>query len=92
VKSETRVDVVLEESPEPESQSNGEVERAIQTIQGQVRTMKDRLESRYGQRNGGEHMCRPWLNAHGSDAVNRYHMYSDGKSAYENWKGRKFKG
>ena len=37
VKSEARVNLVLEESPEYESRSNGEVERAIQTIQGQLR-------------------------------------------------------
>ena len=34
VKSETRINLVLEESPEYESRSNGEVERAIQKIQG----------------------------------------------------------
>ena len=49
-KSEARVNLVMEESPEYEPRSNGEVERAIQTTQGQVRTMKDRLESRYNQR------------------------------------------
>ena len=43
VKSETRINLVLEESPEYESRSNGEVERAIQTVQGQFRAMKDRL-------------------------------------------------
>ena len=40
VESEARVNVVLEESPEYESKSNGEVERAIQMVQGQIRTMK----------------------------------------------------
>ena len=53
VKSEARVDIVMEESPEYESKSNGEVERAIQMIQGQFRAMKDRLESRYNQRISG---------------------------------------
>ena len=32
VKSEVRADVVMEESPEYESRSNGEVERAIQMV------------------------------------------------------------
>ena len=61
VKSEVRIDIVLEESPEYESKSNGEVEKAIQMVQGQFRTMKDRLESKYNQRIGGEHPCVPWL-------------------------------
>ena len=70
VKSVARVDIVMEESPDYESRSNGEVEKAIQMAQGQFRTMKDRLESRYGQRIGGEHPCIPWLIAHSSDTIN----------------------
>ena len=92
VKSEVRADVVMEESPEYESKSNGEVERAIQMVQGQFRTMKDRLESRYKQRVNGEHPCIPWLIAHVSDTISRHYVYKDGKTAYENWKGRKFSG
>ena len=43
VRSENRADIVMEESPEYESKSNGEVERAIQVVQGQIMAMKDRL-------------------------------------------------
>ena len=92
VKSEARVNVVLEESPEYESKSNGEIERAIQTIHGHLRAMKDRLESRYNQGISGEHPCLPWLVAHASDTVNRFQVPLDGKPPYENWKGRIFKG
>ena len=87
VTSESRVNLVLEESPEYESRSNGEVERAIQTIQGQFRAMKDRLESRYNQRIGGEHPCVPWLMAHASDTVNRFYVYKDGRTALKLGKG-----
>ena len=92
VKSEARVNLVLEESPEYESKSNGEVERAIQMVQGQFRTMKDRLESRYNQRIGGERPCVPWLIAHALGTINRQYVYRDGWTAFENWKGRKFNG
>ena len=68
------------------------MERAIQTIQGQFRTMKDRLESKCNQRIGGERPSVPWLVAHASDTVNRYYVYKDGRTAFENWKGRKFNG
>ena len=84
VKSEARINLVLEESPECESRSDGEVERAIQKNQGQFRTMKDRLESRYSQRVEGERPCVPWLVAHASDTVNRYYVYKDGRTAFEN--------
>ena len=70
VKSEVRADVIMEESPEYESKSNGAIERAIQTVQGQFRAMKDRLESRYNQRVNGEHPCIPWLIAHASEREN----------------------
>ena len=60
----------MEESPEYESKSNCEIERAIQVIQGQFRAMKDILESRYNQRIVGEHPCIPWLMAHSSDTIN----------------------
>ena len=61
-------------------------------VQGQFRTMKDRLESRYNQRIGGEHPRVPWLMAHASDTINRHYVYLDGRTAFENWKGRKFGG
>ena len=92
VKSEVGDNLVLEESPEYESKSNGEMERAIQMVQGQFRTLKDRLQSTYNQRIGGERPCIPWLMAHASDTVNRYYVYNDGRTAFENWKGRKFNG
>ena len=37
-------EVVPEYSPKGESQSNGEVERAIQQVHGMVRTVKESLE------------------------------------------------
>ena len=38
-----------EESPVSESKSNGEIERAIQTVQDQIGAVKGSLESRCGQ-------------------------------------------
>jgi len=88
VKVESRFDLVLGESPEYESKSSYEIESAIQTVHGQFRAMKDRLESRYCQRIGGERPCVPWLLAHASATVNRHYVYKDGRAAYEKWEGR----
>ena len=41
VKAERAERIVLEESPHSESQSNGAAERAIQQVQGHLRTMRD---------------------------------------------------
>ena len=90
VKNESALDIVAEESPEYDSQANGEVERAIQMVQGQFRAMKDGLEARYGVRFDGEHACMPWLIAHASDTLTRFHVYADGRTGYQNWRGRPF--
>ena len=40
--------VIMEESPVMDSRSNGFIERAIQSVQGQIRTLKSALESNLG--------------------------------------------
>ena len=45
VKETCDVSMGVEVSPMGDSQANGDVERAIQTVQGQVRTMKSALDS-----------------------------------------------
>ena len=54
VKQERPERIVLEESPVKESQANGAIENAIRQVQGQVRTIKDCLESRIGTRLTGQ--------------------------------------
>ena len=80
-----------EESPVSESKSNGEIEKAIQTVQDQVRAVKGSLESRYGQHIPRDHPSVPWLIRHASQTLNRFHIGKDGKTAYERMKGKQFK-
>ena len=91
LKKNTEVEIVPEESPAYESKSNGEIEREIQAVQEQFRVMKDGLESRLGKRIPRGHVMIPWLVAHASDAMVRYKVGDDGKTAHERWKGRAFK-
>ena len=44
---EKGIDVDPENSPVEESQSNGVIERAVQDVEGMVRTLKDQLETSY---------------------------------------------
>ena len=74
----------MEESPGYDSKGNGEVERVVQMVQGQFRAMKDALEAMYGIRFDGDHTCMPWLVAHASDSLTRFHVYQDGKIGYQN--------
>ena len=55
---------LVEMSPVGESASNGVVERGIQSVQGQVRTMKSVLETRWGQRLGVDHPALTWIVEH----------------------------
>ena len=81
----------MEESPVDESQSNGAVERTVQQIQGQIRTIKDCLESRIGRKISGEENVFPWMVAHAAATINRYHVGQDGRTSYRRWKGKDFK-
>ncbi len=63
VKAERPEDLELqpEDSPVGESKSNGEIERAIQTVQGQVRTLKLAMRKRYNRNIREDHPVWPWL-------------------------------
>ena len=50
---------LMEQSPVGSSASNGIVERAIQSVQGQVRVMKDALENKWGAKIGAKHSVVP---------------------------------
>ena len=91
VKAERPERIVLEESPVSESKSNGAVENAVQQVHGQVRTIKDALESRLGKRIEEESNIIPWMITHAARTINRYHVNPDGLTAYRKWKGKEFK-
>ena len=81
----------LENSPVGESESNGAVERAIQTWEGQVRTMKDALEFRMGCAIPPDHDIMTWLVAHAATLLRRCSVGEDGRSAHDRLKARRCK-
>ena len=64
VKARSTVEVIPEESPIYESASNGEIENTIRTVQDQIRTVKDALESRIGERIDKEENVITWMVMH----------------------------
>jgi len=82
--------VVQEESPVGESQSNGDVENAVQRVQGQYRTFRSDLESSYGREVPRDHPALTWLVRHASSTMLRYEMGSDGMTPYRRIKGKAF--
>ena len=61
VRDRRKHEAILENSPVGESQSNGIVERCIQTVVAQVRTMKDALEKRCKQEVDSRNPIQHWL-------------------------------
>ena len=80
---------ILEESPVQSHGSNGIVERGVQSIEGQVRTMKLGLEERLGMDIDAEERIVNFLPEYAGYLLNRLEVGKDGKTPYERNKGKK---
>ena len=80
---------ILEESPVQSHGSNGGVERGVQSVEGQVRTMKLGLEERLGMDIDAEERIVHFLPEYASYLLNRLEVGKDGKTSYERTKGKK---
>ena len=81
----------VEHSPVGDSRANGMAERAIQSVEKQVRIIKSSTEDNVGKF-GVKHAAFPWLVIHSADVLNKFLVGSDGLTAYERIKGRAFSG
>ena len=80
---------VMEQSPVGCSASNGIVERAIQSVEHQVKVLKIAVESRWRVKIGARHSIVPWLVEYAAVLLNRFEVGRDGRTAFERSKGRK---
>ena len=80
---------IMERSPVASSASNGVVERAIQSVEGQTRVLKLALESRWNLQIPAKHPAVPWLVEYAAFLLNRFEVGHDGKTACERLKGKK---
>jgi len=83
---------LVEAAKSRDSQSNGMIERGIQSIEGIVRTMKIALEKRLNRKINCTHPVMSWLIEHGAETLNRYTVGKDGRTPYERMKGKRYKG
>ena len=70
---------MTEESPVKDSQSNGFIERSIQTIEGQVRTLNLALEKCIGRKLSADSCVIPWLFEHAGNILSLFEVGSDGR-------------
>ena len=64
------IEILPDESPVGEHQSNGEVENAIRSVQSQIRTTRLGLQSRYNSKIRADHPIMPWLMHHAALLIN----------------------
>ena len=82
---------MFEESPTYDSRANGEVEWAIQTVQGQTRTLKDALKARYTTEVKPDDHIIPRMVMHAGPLISRYHKGHDGLTAFWRLREKKFR-
>ena len=80
--------MVVEHSPVHSSKSNGVVERAVQTVQGMIRTMRSALEDKWGVKLSIGHPVWTWMVEYAAFLLTRFEVGKDGKTAYERMKGK----
>ena len=71
------------------SPSNGRAERAVQTIEDQLRTLKSAIESRTHSRIPSVHSLMRWLFEHSANLLNRFKVHCDGNTAYQALHGKR---
>ena len=80
-----------EVSPVGSSASKGVAERGVQTVEGQIRVLKDALEMRLEVQIPSNHNILSWLVEFAGTVVNRYEVGRDGKTPYERLRGEAVK-
>ena len=83
--------MAVEHSPVHSSRSNGVVERAVQSVEGQMGVMMLALEGRVGRTVDPEEAIVTFLPEYAAYLLNRLEVGKDGKIAYEGVKGKSAK-
>ena len=83
-------EIACEESPVGDSNANGSIERANQTIQGQIRAIKDYTERHIGATIGLDSSVLKWLVHHAAWTLTTFHVGSDGKPVHQRIQDKPF--
>ena len=79
------------EAPARESQANGKMEKAVQRWTGQMRTLKLALETNIEEKISVREKVFEWLCTWTATTLNRYHVGTDGKTAFARTTGNQCK-
>ena len=67
------------------------MERAVRKWRGQFRKIKLHLEGKIGKKIPPDHPMVPWMISWSGDAIMKYHVREDGRTAYETMTGHRVK-
>ena len=81
------LETVLMNAKKGDSKANGMIEKAIQDLEGIVRTLKLHLEQRIGVRIPPNHAIMEWLVEYAAEMLNRFRIGADDKTAHERTRG-----
>ena len=84
------MEIVYGESPVGDSNANGSIERAIQTIQAQIRAIKDYTERQIGATISLDISELKWLVRHAAWTLTTSYIGSDGMTAHQRTRGKPF--
>ena len=79
----------MEESPKKSSDSNGVVERGVQEIENEVRSLYLNLQDRIGSKIDARERIVAFVPEYAAYLLNKLHVGEDGKVAYERARGKK---
>ena len=89
VKTRGAAITVLEKSPVGSSGSNGTVERAVQAVEGLMRTLRSACEERTNIKIKPDDKLVIFMAEYASYLLNRLEVGKDGKTAYERCRGKR---
>ena len=89
---EGRFGTAIDSSAVGDSDSNGTIERAIQDVEGQCRTLRSALESRVKAKIDFSSPVTPWLIRHAGYRITRCRVRPNGRTAFQMMKGRRSNG
>ena len=85
----TGAKTIKEVSPKHSKGSNGVIERAVQSVEQCLRTMKSAMDERFGVKVDVRHPVLTWLCDYTGYMMNRMEVARDGKTPYERVKGKR---
>ena len=80
--------ILPEDNPVGSSQSNGVIERAVQSIEAQVRVLRSALEERWSVKIEEDARIWTYIIEYAGFLLSRCEVDHDGRTAYERMKGK----